>query len=148
MRLGSLAGDCSPLNDIVSTNDIDNAIGTFTKHIKTVVDDSLRVVLVNSDRKELPRDVSELIRAKNGALRRASKYSTCENRYHAHALRKVKVRIQECSDNLPYNFEDAQKVEEEVHHRISLPPKNDLDPISQDEISKILKPLKSERPWA
>ncbi|GBP10094.1 Probable RNA-directed DNA polymerase from transposon X-element [Eumeta japonica] len=100
MRLGSLIGDCPPTvktitnwqkvsialekidtvilnsipNDIVSTDDIDNAIGALTNHIRTVVDDSSRIVPANSDRKELPRDVRELIRAKNAALRLASKY--------------------------------------------------------------------------
>ncbi|GBP65923.1 Probable RNA-directed DNA polymerase from transposon X-element [Eumeta japonica] len=51
-------------NDIVSTDDIDNAIGALTNHIRTVVDDSSRTVPANSDRKELPRDVKELIRQK------------------------------------------------------------------------------------
>ncbi|GBP62762.1 RNA-directed DNA polymerase from mobile element jockey [Eumeta japonica] len=112
MRLGSLTEDCPPLNktitnwqkvstvleesdtpilnnilnDIVSTDDIDYAIGAFTNHIRTVVDNSSRTVPANSDRKELPRDVSELIRAKYAALRRADKYPTCENKSHARAL--------------------------------------------------------------
>ncbi|GBP14457.1 hypothetical protein EVAR_7740_1 [Eumeta japonica] len=33
-------------------------------------------------------------------------------------------------------------MEEEVHHRVSPPPKDDLDPITQDEISKHIKALK------
>ncbi|GBP55953.1 hypothetical protein EVAR_97666_1 [Eumeta japonica] len=42
-------------------------------------------------------------------------------------------------------FDDREKlsrVEEEVRQRVSLPPKDDLDPISQDEISKHIKALK------
>ncbi|GBP26922.1 hypothetical protein EVAR_16504_1 [Eumeta japonica] len=126
MRLGSLDGNCPLLqktiknrqkvstaleeidtlilksipNDIVFTDDIDNAIGALTEHIRTVVDDSSRVVPANSDRKELPRDVNELIRAKNAALYRVSKYSTCEIRYHAHALqRKARARMQEARND-------------------------------------------------
>ncbi|GBP71292.1 hypothetical protein EVAR_60858_1 [Eumeta japonica] len=122
MRLGSLAGGCPPAkktitswqkmsaaleetdtpilnnipNDIVSTDDIDYAIGALTSHITTVVENSTRVVPTKSDRKELPRDVSKFIGAKNAALRRASKYPTCENRSHARSLqRKVKARMKE-----------------------------------------------------
>ncbi|GBP24886.1 Probable RNA-directed DNA polymerase from transposon BS [Eumeta japonica] len=80
-------------------DDIDNAIGARTNHIRTV-DDSSRTVPANSNRKELPRDVKELIRAKNAALRRASKYHTCENRSHARTLQpKVRDRMQEYISN-------------------------------------------------
>ncbi|GBP11615.1 RNA-directed DNA polymerase from mobile element jockey [Eumeta japonica] len=83
-------------NDIVSTDDIDNAIGALTNHITTVVESSSRTVPANSDRRELPGDVIELIRDKNAALRRAGKYPTCENRSCARTLqRKVKERIKE-----------------------------------------------------
>ncbi|GBP82208.1 RNA-directed DNA polymerase from mobile element jockey [Eumeta japonica] len=200
MRLGSLTGDCPPTvktitnwqkvstaleeidtpmlnnipNDIVSTDDIDNAIGALTNHIRTVVDDSSRTVPANSDRKELPRDVKELIRAKNAALRRASKYPTCENRSEARilqrksqsfwglakalktekavptpALRKLDNSIafddrekaecladsieQQCSENPAVDIEHVRRVEEEVRRRVSLPPKDDLDPITHDE---------------
>ncbi|GBP58952.1 hypothetical protein EVAR_97325_1 [Eumeta japonica] len=78
-------------NDIVSTDDIDFAIGALTNHITTVVENSSRTVSTNSSRRELPRDVSELIRAKKAALRRTGKYPTCENRSLARTLqRKVK----------------------------------------------------------
>ncbi|GBP87572.1 hypothetical protein EVAR_65193_1 [Eumeta japonica] len=43
-------------------DDIDNAIGALTSHITTVVENSSRKVPAKSDRKELPRDVIELIR--------------------------------------------------------------------------------------
>ncbi|GBP36782.1 RNA-directed DNA polymerase from mobile element jockey [Eumeta japonica] len=83
-------------DDIVSTDDIDNAIGALTSHITTVVENSSRKVPAKSDRKELPRDVIELIRDKNAALRRAGKYPTRENRSRARALqRRVKARIKE-----------------------------------------------------
>ncbi|GBP82337.1 Probable RNA-directed DNA polymerase from transposon X-element [Eumeta japonica] len=122
MRLGSLIGDCPPprkiitswkkvsaaleetdtplLNnipdDIVSTDDIDNAIGALISHITTVVENSSRKVPAKSDRRELPRNVRELIRDKNAALCRAGKYSTCENRSRARGLqRKVKARMKE-----------------------------------------------------
>ncbi|GBP67627.1 hypothetical protein EVAR_98682_1 [Eumeta japonica] len=64
--------------------------------MRTVVEDSSRTVPAKSDRRELPRDVIELIRDKNAALRRAGKYPTCENRARARALqRKVKARMKE-----------------------------------------------------
>ncbi|GBP41727.1 RNA-directed DNA polymerase from mobile element jockey [Eumeta japonica] len=173
---------------------------------KTVVDSSSRIVPAKSDRKELPGDVIELIRDKNGALRREGKYPTCKNRSRARAhQRKVKARIKEvrtdnwselmseispshkaywglvkalktegavltpalkrrnnfiafddreiaecladsiehqCSDNPPYDFEDVRRVEEDVCHRVSLPPKDDLDPITHDEVSKHITGLK------
>ncbi|GBP43660.1 hypothetical protein EVAR_30494_1 [Eumeta japonica] len=63
---------------------------------RTVVKNSSRIVPANSDRKEQPRDVSELIRAKNAALCRAVKYPTCENRCHTRALqRKMEARMEE-----------------------------------------------------
>ncbi|GBP67558.1 hypothetical protein EVAR_98611_1 [Eumeta japonica] len=91
MRLGFLIADCPPTtktitnwqkvsaaleeidtptlnnipNDIVSTDDIDNAIGALTNHITTVVESSSRTVPANSHRRELPGDVIQLIRDKN-----------------------------------------------------------------------------------
>ncbi|GBP78429.1 hypothetical protein EVAR_63380_1 [Eumeta japonica] len=62
----------------------------------TVVDDSSQVVLGNYDHKELPGDVSKLIRTNNAAFRRANKYPICENRCHVHALQlKVRARMRE-----------------------------------------------------
>ncbi|GBP26336.1 hypothetical protein EVAR_95507_1 [Eumeta japonica] len=138
---------------------------------------------IKSDR-ELPRDVSELIRNKNAALHRADIYSTCENRSCARALqRKVKAHMKEVrnenwsdlmseispsdkayrglaeafkteravptptlkrTDNFiasderekaeyladSIEHEHVRRVEEKVRHRISLPPKDDLDPIT------------------
>ncbi|GBP24764.1 hypothetical protein EVAR_79611_1 [Eumeta japonica] len=60
--------------------------------MRTMVENSSRVVPANSDRKELPRDVSKLIKPKNSTWRRGDKYPICEN---ARALqRKVKPRIE------------------------------------------------------
>ncbi|GBP67582.1 hypothetical protein EVAR_98636_1 [Eumeta japonica] len=87
-------------DDIVSTDDIDNAIGALTSHITTVVESSSRKVPAKFDRRELPRDVIELISDKNAALRRAGKYPTCENRSRACALqRKVKARMKEVKND-------------------------------------------------
>ncbi|GBP87555.1 RNA-directed DNA polymerase from mobile element jockey [Eumeta japonica] len=75
-------------NDIVSTDDIDIAIGALTNNITPVVENSSRIVPAKSDRRELPRDVSELIRTKNAALCRA--------------------------ENPPYDLERVRRLEEEV----------------------------------
>ncbi|GBP92359.1 hypothetical protein EVAR_68986_1 [Eumeta japonica] len=141
MRLGSHTGDCPPPmkiitswkkvsvaleetdtpilnnipNDIVSTDDTDNAIGALINHIRTEVENSSRTVPTKSNRKELPRDVSELIRDKNAALRRVGKY--CAKIGPMHVLSSVR------------------RVEEEVRQRVSLPPKDGLDPITIDEVS-------------
>ncbi|GBO98983.1 hypothetical protein EVAR_367_1 [Eumeta japonica] len=163
-------------HNIISTDDIDNAIGVLTNHISTVVDNSSQVVPANSGRKKLPRDVNELIRAKNAALKKASKYPMCENRSYTRVFqRKVKARMQEVrNDNWsdlmvesspshkaywrlakalktegaspnpalrePDNsiaFDDQEKaeVEEEVRRRVSLLPKDDLNPITLDKTS-------------
>ncbi|GBP58953.1 Probable RNA-directed DNA polymerase from transposon BS [Eumeta japonica] len=45
----------------------------------------------------------------------------------------------QCSENLPYDLEHVRRVEEEVCHRVSLPPKDDLDPITHDKVSKHIK---------
>ncbi|GBP26343.1 Probable RNA-directed DNA polymerase from transposon BS [Eumeta japonica] len=85
---------------VLTLYDIDNAIGALTSHITTVVENSSRKVPAKSDRKELPRDVIELIRDKNAALRRAGKYPTRENRSRARALqRRVKARIKEIKND-------------------------------------------------
>ncbi|GBP87026.1 hypothetical protein EVAR_63988_1 [Eumeta japonica] len=199
MRLGSLTGDYPPPtkiitswkevsvtfeetdtpisnnipNDIVSTDNIDNAIGVLTNHIRTVVENSSRTVPTKSNRRELPRDVSELIRDKNAALRRAGKYPTCENRSHARAFQRKglakslktegavptpalkrpyssmvfndrekaelladSIELQ-CSENPSFDSEHVKRVEQEVRHRVSLPPKDNLDPITLDKYSSV-----------
>ncbi|GBP50673.1 hypothetical protein EVAR_34181_1 [Eumeta japonica] len=37
----------------------------------------------------------------------------------------------QCSDNPPYDLEHVRRVDEKVRHRVSLPSKDDLDPITQ-----------------
>ncbi|GBP10092.1 Probable RNA-directed DNA polymerase from transposon BS [Eumeta japonica] len=49
---------------------------------------------------------------------------------------------QQCSENPAFDVEHVRRVEEEVRRRVSLPPKDDLDPITQDEVSKHIKGLK------
>ncbi|GBP01282.1 hypothetical protein EVAR_72711_1 [Eumeta japonica] len=106
MRLSSLFGD----------NGIDIAIGALTNHIRTVVESSSRTIPTKSDRRELPRDVRELIKAKNAALRQAG-----------YLLAKIgPVRV----------LSSVTRVEEQIRHRVSLPPKDDLDPTTHDEVSK------------
>ncbi|GBP61090.1 hypothetical protein EVAR_89756_1 [Eumeta japonica] len=49
---------------------------------------------------------------------------------------------QQCSENPSFDVEHVRRVEEEVHRRVCLPPKDDLDSITQDEVSKNIKVLK------
>ncbi|GBP01121.1 RNA-directed DNA polymerase from mobile element jockey [Eumeta japonica] len=197
-------------NDIESTNDIDNAIGTLTSHITKVVKKCSRKVPVNSDHPKLPASVRKLMRAKNAALRRASDFPTPANRSHARALqRKVRERVREVRNNKwsalmegitpthraywqvakalksdgyepvpalknPDNtlaFEDREKaeclansierqcshtspphdplhtsrIEEEVRQKVSLDPKDDLDPVTLDEVKGLVKNLKTRK---
>ncbi|GBP88954.1 hypothetical protein EVAR_87726_1 [Eumeta japonica] len=70
-------------NDIESTNDIDNAIGTLTSHITKVVKNCSRKVPVNSDHPKLPASVRKLMRAMQPYAAQA--ISTPANRSHARA---------------------------------------------------------------
>ncbi|GBP32233.1 RNA-directed DNA polymerase from mobile element jockey [Eumeta japonica] len=196
MRIGSLIADCPPTikiitnwqkvsaaleeidisilnsipNDIASTDDIDNAIGALTNHFRTVVESSSRTVSMTSDRRELPRDVIELIRDKNAALRCGqiphihkaywglAKALKTEGAVPTPALKRPDNSIafddrekgeyladsleHQCSDNPPYDLEHVKRVEEEVRHRVSLPPKDDLDPVTHNEVSKQIKGLR------
>ncbi|GBP88435.1 RNA-directed DNA polymerase from mobile element jockey [Eumeta japonica] len=84
-------------NDIVSNNDIDTAIAALTKYIRSVVKRCQRKVPENSDRRGLPADLRELIRAKKRSTAQcASAYPTPEYRSRTRALqRKVKTRIKD-----------------------------------------------------
>ncbi|GBP30612.1 RNA-directed DNA polymerase from mobile element jockey [Eumeta japonica] len=87
-------------NDIESTNDIDNAIGTLTSHISKVVKNCSRKVPVNSDHLKLPASVLKPMRAKNAALRRVSNFPTPTNRSYARALQgKIRERVREVRNN-------------------------------------------------
>ncbi|GBP62300.1 hypothetical protein EVAR_48473_1 [Eumeta japonica] len=81
---------------ISTTDDIDSAIGTLTNHVRTVVEKSRREVPASLDRRRLPSDVLELMRAKNAALRRASEYPNAQHRFRARALQcRVRARVEE-----------------------------------------------------
>ncbi|GBP79535.1 hypothetical protein EVAR_89901_1 [Eumeta japonica] len=144
-------------NDIVSTDDIDNAIGAFTNHIRTVVESSSRTVSAKSDFRKLSRDVSELLRDQNAALRR--KGNTLHGRSCPHSRSESVNSIafddrkkaaeyladsieHKFSENPSYDLEHVRRVEEEIRHRICLPPKDELDKITYDEFSKHIKVLK------
>ncbi|GBP76283.1 hypothetical protein EVAR_54970_1 [Eumeta japonica] len=83
--------------NIVSTDNIDNAIGALTDHIRTVVENTSRTVPAKSDRRELPRDKKSL--------------------------------------------------EGEILYRVSLPPKDDLDPITRDETGQYLLVNETYQSW-
>ncbi|GBP09751.1 Probable RNA-directed DNA polymerase from transposon BS [Eumeta japonica] len=128
-------------NDIVSNKDIDTAIGALTNHIGTVVANCQRKVPVKSKRRSLPADVWELIRVKNAALRRASAYPISEYRSRARAFqREVKKRVREFRNN-----QWTTKIEEEVKQKTTLPPKDDLSPVSLDEVQKHIRKLKTRK---
>ncbi|GBP36084.1 Probable RNA-directed DNA polymerase from transposon BS [Eumeta japonica] len=134
-------------------------------HRPALMMSSSRTVPAKSDRRELPGDVIELIRDKNAAFRRAGKYPTCESRSRAAVLTptlklpddsiafddREKAEClsdsieHQCSDNPPYDFENVWWVEEEVFHRVSLPPRDDLDSITHDKVSKHIKGLKIKK---
>ncbi|GBP23169.1 hypothetical protein EVAR_82332_1 [Eumeta japonica] len=83
-------------DDIGTTDEIDSAIGAVTNHVRTVVEKSGREVLASSDRRKLPADVLELIRAKNAALHRVSVYPSAEHRSTARAFqRRVRAHVEE-----------------------------------------------------
>ncbi|GBP13807.1 RNA-directed DNA polymerase from mobile element jockey [Eumeta japonica] len=70
--------------------------GVLTKHIRTVVGKSERDVPTSSDRRRLPPNILESIKAKNAALRHASEYPTPEYRSRARAFQhEVRTRVQE-----------------------------------------------------
>ncbi|GBP67562.1 RNA-directed DNA polymerase from mobile element jockey [Eumeta japonica] len=81
--------------DVIETTDeIDSSIGALTNHIRTVIKKRSREVPESIDRRKLPADALELLRAKNAALRLAYAYPTRENRSKARALqRRVRARM-------------------------------------------------------
>ncbi|GBP66085.1 RNA-directed DNA polymerase from mobile element jockey [Eumeta japonica] len=74
------------------------------------------------------------------ALKRPDKSIALDDREKAECL--ADSIEHQCSDNPPYDLEHVRRVEEEVRHRVSLPPKDDLAPITHDEVSKHIKGLK------
>ncbi|GBP31533.1 hypothetical protein EVAR_84645_1 [Eumeta japonica] len=108
-------------NDIVSTDDIDYAIGALTNHIRTVADNSSRKALKTEGIVPVP------------ALRKSDKSVAFNDRKKAECL--ADSIEEQCSKNSPYDLEHVRRVEEEVRYRVSLPPKDDLDSIAHDEIT-------------
>ncbi|GBP23144.1 hypothetical protein EVAR_13165_1 [Eumeta japonica] len=95
--------------DIIETTDeINSAIGTFTNHIKTVIEKSSRVVPAYIDHRKLPADALEMLKAKNAALHHAYAYLTRENKTRARALQlSVKARIMQVkNEEWSYLMED------------------------------------------
>ncbi|GBP37242.1 RNA-directed DNA polymerase from mobile element jockey [Eumeta japonica] len=74
------------------------------------------------------------------ALKRPYEFIAFDDREKAECL--ADSIEHQCSDNSPYDLEHIRRVEEEVRHRVSLPPKDDLDPITYDKVRKHIKGLK------
>ncbi|GBP45712.1 hypothetical protein EVAR_44940_1 [Eumeta japonica] len=77
--LNSISGD------INTPYEIDSA-SALTNHVRTVIGNNVREILVSSDHRKLPADVLEFRRAKNAALRRASAYPTAEYKSRTRVL--------------------------------------------------------------
>ncbi|GBP31083.1 RNA-directed DNA polymerase from mobile element jockey [Eumeta japonica] len=169
--------------DVIQTTDeIDSSIGALTNHIQKVVKRCSREVPAAVDRRKVPADALELIRAKNAALRHAYAYPTSENRCRARALqRRVRARMLEvkneewsnlmeditpshqafwkltkalkseglelqCSHTIPpVDIHHITRVEEEIRHKTSLEPRDDLSPVSLDEVQKLVKKLNAKK---
>ncbi|GBO99045.1 hypothetical protein EVAR_45046_1 [Eumeta japonica] len=77
-------------------DEIDSAIRALTNHIRIVVKRCSRVDPASVDRRKLPADAFELLKAKNAALCHAYAYPTGENRSIARTLQRcVRVRMME-----------------------------------------------------
>ncbi|GBP11838.1 Probable RNA-directed DNA polymerase from transposon BS [Eumeta japonica] len=74
------------------------------------------------------------------ALKRLDKSMAFDDREKAECL--ADSTEHRCSDNPLYDLEHVRRVEEEVLRRVSHPPKDDLDPMTHDEVSKHIKGLK------
>ncbi|GBP69988.1 Probable RNA-directed DNA polymerase from transposon BS [Eumeta japonica] len=74
------------------------------------------------------------------ALKRPDSSITFDDREKAECLADS-IELQ-CSENPSVDSEHVRRVEEEVRQRVSLPSKDDLDPITLDEVSKHIKALK------
>ncbi|GBP22713.1 hypothetical protein EVAR_13994_1 [Eumeta japonica] len=84
--------------------------------------------------------------ARTPALKRSDKSIAFDDREKAEYL--ADSIEHQCSDNPPYDSKHVRRVEEEVRHRVFLPPKDDLDPITHDEVSKHIKGLKIRKATA
>ncbi|GBP86314.1 hypothetical protein EVAR_58261_1 [Eumeta japonica] len=131
VRLGLDITTIMSILQVVRSAEVSDLVAKFRKAKHGV--DRIRIILDNQDliNRELPRDVSELIRAKNAALQRADKYNMCKNRSHVRALQHT-----------AWNMLGGWK---RRFVAVSLPPKDDLDPITHDEVSKHIKGLKLKK---
>ncbi|GBP87584.1 RNA-directed DNA polymerase from mobile element jockey [Eumeta japonica] len=108
--------------DVIETTDeIDSSIGALTNHIRTVVKKCSREVPASVDRRKLPADALELLRAKNAALRLAYAYPL-ERIGPEHVLSNVVRSV-----------------------KTSLDPLDDLPPVSLDEVQELVKGLKARK---
>ncbi|GBP94768.1 RNA-directed DNA polymerase from mobile element jockey [Eumeta japonica] len=71
---------------IETTDEIDSSIEAITNHIRTMVERCLRVVPASVNRRKLPANTLELLRAKKAALRHACAYPSRDNRSRARAF--------------------------------------------------------------
>ncbi|GBP77825.1 Probable RNA-directed DNA polymerase from transposon BS [Eumeta japonica] len=121
-------------------NSIRSSCMLHSTHIRTVIEDSSWTVPANSDRKELPRDVRELIKAKTLlCVERA-------NTLHVTIAKALKTEkavptpaLKKLDNSIAF---DDRRAEEELRRKVSFPPKDDLHPIVQDEVTKHIKALK------
>ncbi|GBP40859.1 RNA-directed DNA polymerase from mobile element jockey [Eumeta japonica] len=80
------------------------------------------------------------------ALRKPDKFIAFDDREKARCL--ADSIGHQCSENPPYDLEHVRRVEEEVRHRVSLPPKDDLDPITHDETRQYVLVNETCRSWS
>ncbi|GBP55065.1 Probable RNA-directed DNA polymerase from transposon BS [Eumeta japonica] len=79
-----------------ATDEIDTSIGALTNHIKKVVKKCSQEVPVAVDRRRLPADALDLLKAKNAALQHAYAYPSRRNRSSTRALqRRIRARMME-----------------------------------------------------
>ncbi|GBP89043.1 Probable RNA-directed DNA polymerase from transposon BS [Eumeta japonica] len=118
--------------------------------LRTVVKKCSREVPASVDRRKLPADAFELLRAKNAALRLAYAYPSRENRSRARALqRRVRARMIEVKNeewsNLMEDISPHIKPFGKRSVKTSLDPLDDLPPVSLDEVQKLVKGLKARK---
>ncbi|GBP26833.1 hypothetical protein EVAR_16413_1 [Eumeta japonica] len=71
---------CNNISDVIETTDeIDSAVGALNNRIGPIVKRCSRVVPASVDRRKLPVDALELLRAKNAALCHTYAYPSREN---------------------------------------------------------------------
>ncbi|GBP86568.1 Probable RNA-directed DNA polymerase from transposon BS [Eumeta japonica] len=136
---------------IETTYVIDSSIWALTNYIRTVVKKCSRMVPASVDRRKLPVDALEHLRAKNAALRLAYAYPSRENSSLAVDDQEKAECIADsielqCSHILPpHDIQHMTLIEEECPSQTSLDPLDDLSPVSRDEVQKPVKGLKAKK---